>query len=242
MNQWRTALNFLLILHLVGCAQIGETVQLRAQPLGPPTTVRVDTSRGFAVQGERRGGAVEVQIDAVQYCADEQRQRARGIRVVERRAEGSSLLIEWTFGGLLSATGAGLAAYNAANPPDVSAGSLRSEARGYWFAGGIGAAGLALLGGALVQQLSLGKSEIDLGERELHKRGKESICQRQPAQGGQVRLTLPDGAQLEASADAQGKASLPLPQDLEARIEKEGSRRATLEVLGDARAQVRIPL
>ena len=242
MTTWRTLCSLLLILQLAGCAQIAETVQLRAEPLGPPVTVRVDTSAGFAVRGERQGDVVEVQIEAVRYCADEQRQRARGFRVTERHAEGSSLTLEWLFGGLLSATGAGLAAYNAANPPDTSAGSLRSASRGYWFAGGIGAVGLALLGGALAQQLSLGKSETDLGERELKKRGHEAICQRQPATGGQVRLTLADGAQIEATADAQGQASVPLPADLEARMAKEGSRRATLEVLGDARAQVRISL
>ena len=129
------------------------------------------------MRGERKGDVVEVQIEAVRYCADEQRQRAHGFRVTERHPEGSSLTLEWVFGGLLSATGAGLAAYNAANPPDTSAGSLRSASRGYWFAGGIGAVGLALLGGALAQQLSLGKSETDLGERELKKRGHGAMLE-----------------------------------------------------------------
>ena len=239
---WTTLLVAVLTTAAPACAHISETVQLRAVPTGSVTIARVETGSSFAISGAREGAHVRAQVEVVHLCADEQRQRARGIRVAERQAEGSSLTLEWLFGGLFSAVGGGLAVWNTASPPDSAAGSLRSQSRGYTFAGGIGTVGLALLGGALYQQLSLGRSETDLGERELTQRGRESICRREPAREGKARLTLSDGSQVEAAVDLHGEALLPLPDDADARMDKEGSRRATLEVLGDARAQARISL
>lgn len=239
---WTSLLLCALTSAAPACAHISETVQLRAVPSGPVTIARVETGSALAIRGTRDGARVRAEVEVVHLCADEQRQRARGFRVSERKAEGSSLALEWLFGGLFAAAGAGLAAWNTVSPPDSSAGSLRSQSRGYAFAGGIGAVGLALLGGALYQQLSLGRSETDLGERELTQRGRETICRREPAHEGTARLTLSDGTQIEGAVDLHGDAVLALPDDVDARMDKEGNRRATLEVLGDARAQARISL
>ena len=55
-------------------------------------------------------------------------------------------------------------------------------------------------------------------------------------------MTLPDGAQLEAAVPPDGEARIALPADWHKRVEREGNRRATLEVIGDAGSQVRLEL
>jgi hypothetical protein len=223
----------------IGCAQIEETTSLRVQPLEPERIVRIETGHGLGVVGQRQGPALQAQVFDVTWCALEHHRRARGFRRIERTAVGHSLLLEWVFGGLFTASGATVFAINALDPPDPAT-SLRTQTSGYVFAGAVGAIGLSLLTGALVQQASLGKSETDLGERDMEKRDREFQCKREPAKGGRVRLTLADGLQIEGDADGQGQVILPLPMDIDAHLGE--GRRATLEAVGDPRAQIRIPL
>ena len=56
-----------------------------------------------------------------------------------------------------------------------------------------------------------------------------------------MRLTLDDNSMYRATADADGRADLLLPADLDARLSTHGPR-ATLEVKGDARSQRRVKL
>ena len=223
----------------VGCAQIEERVTLRAQPLEQERTQRVETGKRLGIAGERQGPAVQAQIFAVTWCAIERRQRARGIKRVERSAVGHSLTLEWVFGAMFLASGGTMFAVNKLNPPDPKV-SLRTEDAGYLFAGSLGAVGLALLTGALVQTVSLGHSDVDLGEREMIKHGTEFQCKREPAPGGRVRLTLADGLQIEADAGPTGAATLLLPLNVEEHLGE--GRKATLEAIGDVKAQVRIAL
>lgn len=214
---------------------------MRVEPLEPPRKTQVSLGSGLGIQGARDGNQVRAQLLVVQYCADEQQQRARGFQRVERQAIGWSLKAEWLFGGLIAATGAGLMAYTAANPPDPTV-TVKSQRTAYLQAGAVLAVGVGLLAAATWQQLGLGVHETPLGEKVLTKRGSEYTCGQAPATGGRARLTLADGHQIEGDADASGVALLPLPDDLELRMQTEGSRRATLEALGDPRAQVRIGL
>lgn len=227
-----------------GCAHVEERVTLRAQALEQPHTTRVEIGTGKGIEGERQGGTVRAVVQDLTICAAETRQRALGFRRIERKAVGQSLVIQWVFGGLFTATGTGLLVAQA-QAPAAEADTLnagRSEQLGYLYAGAIAAAGLGLLAGSVWQQQGLGVHETPLGERVLHTRGDRFACARRPATGGRVRLTLPDGLQIEAEAGTDGVAQVPLPEDLETRLETEGSRRASLEVMGDARAQVRIGL
>lgn len=223
------------------CARLTEQVTLRAQPLESPRTVRVQLGERMAVAGVREGSVVRAQVTRIQRCADVQEQRAEGIRRIERHAEGHSLVMEWLFGGLFAAGGAGLIAWTAASPVDLETSADNSPGN-YAYGAAIAALGVGLLAGAIYDQAQTGTHEESLGTRTLRKEGPEQVCGQTPALAGQVRLTLPDGAQLEAPVDTTGQARIELPQDLEKRIEREGSRRATLEVLGDARAQVRLEL
>lgn len=222
------------------CAHIEENESYRIDPLERARTSRVETGHGLGVAGSRLGLAVQAQVFDVSWCALEHRQRARGWRRVERVPVGQSLTIEWAFGGLFTATSASLIALNTLSPPAHPEASLRSQSSGYVFAGAVGAIGLGLLTGAIVQQASLGRHDTDLGEKEIEKRDPDFVCKREPAHGGRVRLTLADGMQVEADADQNGLAVLPLPADIESRLTE--GRRATLEAIGDPRAQVRIPL
>lgn len=226
------------------CAHVEERVSLRAQALEQPHTTRVEIGSGKGIEGERLEGSVRAQVQDLTICAAETRQRALGFRRVERRTVGQSLLIQWVFGGLFTATGTGLMLAQAQAPPaeEDTLNAARNERIGYLYAGGIAAVGLGLLAGSVWQQWGLGVHETPLGERVLQTRGDQFACARRPATGGRVRLTLPDGLQIEAEAGADGVALVPLPDDVEARLQAEGSRRASLEVMGDARAQVRIGL
>lgn len=229
------------LLLLCSCARLTEQVTLRAQPLEAPRTVRVQLGERMAVAGAREGDAVRAQVTRLQRCADVQEQRAEGFRRVERHPDGPSLTLEWLFGGLFTAGGAGLIVWTAASPVDTTSSADNSGAN-YAYGAAIAAVGAGLLAGAVYDQMLTGVHEQLLGEKTLRKEGAEQTCGQAPAATGQVRLTLPDGAQLEAAVDAQGEARIALPADLEKRLTREGSRRATLEVLGDAHAQVRLDL
>ena len=236
------ARNLLIMLVLLcSCARLNEQVTLRAEPLEPPRTVRVQLGERMAVVGAREGDAVRAQVTRLQRCADVQTQRAAGFRHIERQSDGHSLLAEWLFGGLFTAGGAVLIGVTAAFPEPADSGVV-SAPTNYGFGAAISAVGLGLLAGAIYDNSLLGVHEEPLGERTLRQQGPEQDCGRIPATSGQVRLTLPDGAQLEANVDAMGQALVPLPANLEKRLEREGNRRATLEVIGDPRAQVRLEL
>ncbi len=222
----------------VGCAQIQQNVQLRAEPLEKPRVSRLESGHGTGVSGQRQGDAVLVQVWQVTYCTEQTRQNARGIEVIERHSVGPSLAMQWTFGGVLTAAAAGLATYNTVVPPDPNTG--KSQAAGYVMPAVIGAAGLGMIIGSLVQQMSLGTHEFDRGVRELLVQGRPEPCKRQPATSGHIRLTFSDMSELQADADAQVRATISLPADLDKHLQD--SRRVTLEVDGDTRAQERITL
>lgn len=230
-----------LLLLLCSCARLTEQVTLRAEPLEPPRTVRVQLGERMAVVGTREGDVVRAQVSRVQRCADVQEQRAAGFRHVERRPDGKSLVAEWLFGSLFAAGGLALIGVTAAYPESADSG-VNSAPTNYGYGAAITAVGLGFLAGAIYDNSLLGVHEEPLGERTLRKQGAELVCGQTPATSGQVRLTLPDGAQLEAPVDASGQAIVALPADLEKRLEREDNRRATLEVIGDPRAQVRIGL
>lgn len=228
-------------LSLSSCAQIAVQRQLQATALEPARTVVVPLGPGLAVRGVREGTAVRATVLRIERCADESHQRARGYEVMTRRAVGYSLLGEWLLGSLVTATGVTLLGLTAAYPPEPGVTS-KSQTTAWLQAGTVTALGLGLLAGAVWDQSQIGTVRRDLGERELRKRLAERTCSEAPAPEAQVRLTLPDGEQLLAVTNQDGVAVIALPSDLELRLEKEGSRRATLEATGDVRAQVRIGL
>lgn len=230
-----------LALVLASCAQLSETVTLRAVPMESPRVVNTPAGERLAIRGARSELSVTAVVTKQRLCRDVQEQRAEGFRRVERRAVGPSLTLEWLFGGLLTAGGAGLVTWTALSPEDPTFGPTGASTN-YAYGVVIGAAGLALLGGAAWDWHKTGVHEESLGVQTLKKQGLETVCAEEPAPGGQVRLTLADGLQLEAEVDATGTAQIPLPADVDLRLEREGSRRATLEAKGDARAQVRITL
>ena len=180
----------------------------------------------------------------VSRCRTILEQRAKGFRRTTRRAEGASLTLEWVFGALFTAAGSGIIAYSAlAPPPEEVDGEFTPSGTGQGYVHGtaIGLVGLGLLAGAAWQQWSLGVHETALGERTLKRAGHVRICGQPKPGPGRVRLTLDDGLQMEADAGADGVAILKLPDDIEMRL-TEGGRRATLEVKGDWRSQIRLRL
>lgn len=230
----------LLLVLLTSCAQMSEVVTLRAVPLEEPRMVLETLGNRLAIAGERMGMTVRAQVTQVQECADVQTQRAEGFRRVERKAEGNSLLLHWIFGGLFTASGAGLVAWTALSPVDPQ--GPNSAGTNYAYGAVLGGAGLALLASALWSETQLGVHEESLGEKVLRRPGQKRVCAETPVHTGEVRLTLADGLQLTAKIDEQGQALLALPENLEKRLEQEGSRRATLEALDDPRAQIRLDL
>jgi len=229
-----------LLLGRVCCAHIHEQRGLRVQPLDKATNERVQTVQGLGISGQRDGNTLRAQVEKVQYCATLQKQRALGFEIVDRQSNDKTLLMQWSFGAILTVMGGGLVAYSTLHPAVEEQGTYTTKGS-IAFPAAIGIGGLALLTASLAQQLSLGKSETPLGERTIEKRSSEFICGREPANGGHVRLTLSDGTQLEADADAKGVAVIELPANIDAILATEG-KRATLEAIGDARAQVRIGL
>lgn len=227
-----------------GCARIAETRSLRVRALEPPRQVAEPRGVGFAASGQRDGTLFRVAVEQVERCATVTRQRAEGFERLERRAEGGTLVIQWAMGGLFSLAGGGIAAWTATHPtrPDAD-GALRpgGDSSAWLQAAILGGVGLALLAGSTVQQTQIGVSERSLGARELAQEGRIRVCRRGPAAAGTVRLTLPDGSSWTAAVGPDGRATIDLPADLEDRLH-ESDRRATLEVLGDWRSQVRVPL
>ncbi len=226
-----------------GCARIAVSRSLRVAPIEAPQHRVVVVGKGFALDAKRDAGVVNVTVRAVSYCRQLTTQRAQGFRVVQRRAVGPSLAMEWAMGALIAGAGATVLTYAALNPETTTDGELAVGSRKRtWFTGGaITAAGVALLVGALVQQRSLGRSEVALGLKTLRKQGVEAACQPTAATSGRLRLTLGDGHQIEADVRPDGTAALPLPADVDARLQRDG-RRATLEAIGDWRSQTRISL
>jgi hypothetical protein len=236
-----------LVAVTAACAHIDVTQQLRVEPLEEPRRVVVEIGKGLKVSGRREGMAVRAEVSEVLRCADELHQRARGWQVTIRTPHGASLALEWLFGGAFALSGGAMLGYALANPPPSPTlldGELQYESK--WppriTGGALLAFGLGLLGGAAWQQATLGRSERDLGERVMMKRVRDKLCGEQPAPNAVVRLTLSDGQQLEATADAAGVALVPLPGDVTAILEREGRSKATLEATGDVRAQVRVQL
>ena len=225
---------------LVGCAHLAETTQLRAIPVEPPRVQTMAVGKALGIEGARQGDAVHARIFEVQLCVDERHQNARGVRETTRSSVGQSLVLEWTFGGLFTATAAAVTVFDALRPPVDDKSGVSSKTSVLPYAIGLGAVGSLLLAGAGWQTASLGVHEDDLGVRELVVRSPERPCGRQPASGGRARLTLASGLQLEAEAGADGALTLPLPASVTDHLAT--GRRATLEALGDARAQVRISL
>ena len=224
-----------------GCARLSEQVSMRVAILEEPRQSLAQLGERRTIAGERQGAVVRATAHVVQRCADVLEQRAAGFRVVERHSDGPSLTLEWLFGGLFVGAGSGLFAWTALSPVDLQ---FRNDNAGgnYAIATAISALGVGLLAGAIWDTAQTGRHEFPLGERTLRKQGPERVCGEATAPAGQVRLTLPDGTQLEAALDATGHAEVALPADVEQRLQREDNRRATLEVLGDATAQVRVPL
>lgn len=227
-----------------GCARVVESRSLRVVPLERPRQITEERGVGFGVRGERDGGLLRVRVEEVRRCATVTLQRADGFERTERVAQGGTLAIQWTMGGLFTLAGAGIIGWNAASPAraDASGAVPVGNSTSAILQGSlIGGVGVGLLVASLVQQLSLGRSDKPLGSRELRRDGPTRTCSHGPAASGTVRLTLPDGTSLQATVDAAGKAELPLPADLDERL-RDTDRRATLEVLGDWRSQTRVSL
>mgnify|MGYP007046927057 CR=1 FL=1 len=241
---WRRVLAVAALAAVAGCAHIHEATRLRVQPLEPARTRSEAAGRGYQISATRQGQLVQAQVMGVARCQQVLEQRARGFRRTIRRTQDSSLTLEWLFGGLFSAAGASIVTYAVRNPaPKEVEGeySPSGQRQAYAYGAAIGLVGVALLVGATWQQLSLGVSEVDLGERMLKQKGRPQPCGEPAPAPAKVRLTLGDGLQLEADAGADGLATFTLPEDIEQRLRAEG-RRGTLEVKGDWRSQVRIRL
>lgn len=233
-----------LLIGPAGCAQIRETTRLRVQVLEQPRQRLQPDGMGYKVSGKRVGMTFEARVSQMARCRRVVEQRALGFRHTTRRAEGGSLALEWVFGGLFTVAGGGIIAYTAGHPPPAEVDgeySPNGQRTAYAYGAAIGVVGLALLAGATWQQLSLGVHETPLGERLLSRSGRPEACGKPKPASARVRLTLDDGLQLEADAGANGVATFNLPADIEQRLQAEG-RRATLEVKGDWRSQLRIRL
>jgi len=221
------------------CAPISESTQLKVQPLEAPRTQVVKTGEGFMLRGKRVADEVVVQVAATDYCTRRKEQRARGFKVVTRKAKGVGLVMEWIAGGVFSAVGGLVFAYAEA-PPDYSLEVDKSTSQRV-YGSGLMMAGTALLVGAIYQTSILGVEKTDIGVKTLKHDGLIKPCKLRRAATGKVRLTLDDGLQLTADVQPDGVARVKLPADLDARLLK-GGKRATIEVLGDWRSQRRIDL
>jgi hypothetical protein len=235
-----TALLCLLTLLLCDCARMVRESTLSAVPLETPRKQAITLPSLLGVAGKREGLTVLATVFERARCADQLRQRARGVRHTRVRADGQSLLGEWLVGGAASLLGgAGLAwtATRAADPEDAPG----AQQQRYLLTGGILAGGLVFLLGAVYQQSEIGDHDEDLGERELQKVANEHDCGHTPKGSEALRLTLSDGTQLEAVADTQGQAIFTLPPDIDERLEV-GEKRAVLEARSDPKAQAVVAL
>jgi hypothetical protein len=233
-------------LALGGCARIHTTRNFRAEPVEKPRRIVEPAGVGYTVRGEvdrSDGQAVfRARVDAVERCRIVLAQRARGVRTEVRTPVRNTMTLQWIFGGLLTAAGSGLLTWQALAPDPGEDALYQQSPTGTYVTGGlIAAGGLALLAGSIVQTAQLGRHETDLGVRELRREAGEETCGRGDPEGAVVRLTLDDNSMYRATADAEGRADLLLPADLDARLSAHGPR-ATLEVKGDARSQRRVKL
>ena len=229
-----------LVSSSAGCARLRSSVRLRVEPTERPRTEKVEIGQGLQLRARRDGDALLVQARAVRYCQKLIKQRALGFKVVETRAVGHGLVYQWVMGSLITASGAGLMVYNGMTPA-LPSDQIDYKTRGWLYSGFITAVGAALLTGSVFQQRSLGVSETPLGERTLTKKGDIFSCKSAPATAGKLRLTLDIGETLKAEVGADGTARFPISPELQQRINA-GSRRGTLEALGDWRSQVRVRL
>jgi hypothetical protein len=223
------------------CAKVQHTVNLTARPLEKPRKSIAMVAKGFQLRGKRAGDSVLVEVAKANYCATRTTQKARGFKVIERRAVGHSLKMEWLTGAVLAGTGGFLIANSLSTPDngDDPFVAIERNTSLRMYGGTFTLLGTALLAGAVYQTATLGREEIDLGVRMLKRDGLAKPCQLSRAVTGTVRLTLDDGLQLTGGVDPTGHASIKLPADLQRRVKQSGGR-ATLEVLGDWRSQRRL--
>jgi len=229
-----------------GCARIHTTRTFRAEPVEKPQRIVERSGVGYTVRGELQtgeaGAVFRAQVDAVERCKILLVQKARGVRTEVRTPVRHTLTLQWVFGGLLAAAGGGLMTWQALAPAPGEDALYQQSPTGTYVTGGlIAAGGLALLAGSIVQSARLGRHELDLGIRELRREAGEETCGRGDPSGAVVRLTLDDDSMYTATADADGRADVALPSDLDTRLSAHGAR-ATLEVKGDARSQRRVKL
>lgn len=232
-----------LALSLGSCAKVSHTVRLSATPLEKPRTSIAVVASGYQLRGKRDGKTVKVQVAKANYCTRRTSQKARGFKVIERKAVGPSLVMEWLTGGVMSTAGGLLigASLQAPEPTTAAETALHRSTSMRMYGGGFALIGTALLAGAIYQTSTLGREEIDLGVRTLKRDGLAKPCQLTKATRATVRLTMDAGLQLTAEVTATGLATIELPDDIEERIKADGGR-STLEVLGDWRSQRRINL
>ncbi len=220
----------------LACARLATDTRLRAEVLEKPRKVTVAAGERIAVDGRRAGQRLDAEVWSEKRCADELRQNARGWLTTTTTAVGHSLAIEWVFASVLTLGGAGLTTSVALHSPDADEPPAAQTSR-YLATGAVTVVGLGLLAAAIVQTVSLGTSERDLGVKELVKRVRETPCGRSPRPNEALRLTLCDGKQLEAVSDVAGRAVFVLPDDMDDRIASESTDRAVLEARADPKSQ-----
>lgn len=225
------------------CVRYREETRLSVVALEKPRPAQKPRPPRLGLEGQRDGQGLRVQVFDEQRCADVLLQRARATSITVREPVRSSLLAAYLTGSALTLLGAGGIAWAVSHPPPED--SPLAAQNVYPSLGAVTLGGLLVLGMAAREQWRAGEQRLDLGERELEKLVRERPCVagagRTPRAGEALRLTLADGLQIEGVSDAQGQALLPLPADLDERLES-APRRAILEARSDARAQVVIPL
>lgn len=225
------------------CVRYREDTRLVVEALEKPRPVEQPRPARLGLAGARDGLVLRVQVFDEARCADVLLQRARATQVTTRAPVRSSLQAAYLSGAALTLIGAGGIAWAATHPPPAD--SPQAAQNVYPSLGAVTLGGLVVLGMAVRAHWQAGETRLDLGERELTKQLRERPCVagggRTARAGEALRLTLADGLQIEGRSDAQGRAELALPADLDERLEG-GPRRGILEARSDPRAQVVVPL
>jgi hypothetical protein len=225
------------------CVRYHQETRLAVEALEKPRPAQKPRPSRLGLVGVRDGQVLRVQVFDEERCADVLLQRARATSVIRREPVRSSLLAAYVTGSALTLLGAAGITWALTHPPPED--SPLAAQNVYPSLGAVSVGGLLVLGMAVREQWRAGEQRIDLGERELEKLVRERPCVagggRTPRVAEALRLTLADGLQIEGTSDAQGQALLPLPADLDERLEST-PRRAILEARSDPRAQVVIPL
>lgn len=225
------------------CVRYHQETRLAVEALEKPRPAQKPRPSRLGLVGVRDGQVLRVQVFDEERCADVLLQRARATSVIRREPVRSSLLAAYVTGSALTLLGAAGITWALTHPPPED--SPLAAQNVYPSLGAVTVGGLIVLGMAVREQWRAGEQRIDLGERELEKLVRERPCVagggRTPRVAEALRLTLADGLQIEGLSDAQGQALLPLPADLDERLEST-PRRAILEARSDPRAQVVIPL